>query len=156
VSDAFGFLLITVDPLTTHGGPGSAWDLVVARLAKRMWPIYANTRNRQRFGPGRRVAFYIGGERKHAGEVIATALVSSVESWTMSKGSVDPDRYLTEPADQVLRLDQISRLTSPVRLKDYVSKMSFAPSNMGRWGVVLMGGCRALSHEDWRLLFLDR
>lgn len=30
--------------------------------------------------------------------------------------------------------------------------MSFRPSNPTRWGVVLMGGCRALSEEDWEVL----
>lgn len=153
MNEPFGFLLVTIDPPTTRGGSGLAWNLVEARIEKGMWPIYANTRNRRRFEPGKRLAFYVGGARKHAGEIVATAVIRSIDSRSGSRASVDPDRYLTDLADQVLRIEDVQYLDPPVLLKAKIGRMSFAPANMTRWGVVLMGGCRALSEADWGVLF---
>ena len=152
MSELHGFLLVTIDPPTIRGGTGAAWDLVETRLRKGLWPIYQNTRNRKRFEPGKHVAFYVGGRKQHRGEIVATAVIRSVETWSRFKGTVDPDRYLTGFADQVLRLTEVTYLDRPVELKHRVSRVSFAPTNKVRWGVILMGGCRALTREDWDVL----
>lgn len=152
MSELHGFLLVTTDPMIVSGGTEHAWYLVEARLKRGLWPIYVNTRNRRRLEAGKHLAFYVGGQGKHFGEIVATAVIRSVERWSLSKGAVDPEKYLTAFADQVLRLESVIYLDQPVRLKNRVSVTSFAPTNMFRWGVVLMGGCRALTRRDWNLL----
>ncbi len=148
----YGFLLVTADPPRLNGGFGHAWNLVKTRLELGLWPIYSNTRNRKRLHAGMKVSFYVGGHHERAGTVVATAEIKEISSSTNLKQPIDPEEYLTGHADQVLRLSGIEYLQRPIILRNVIELLSFNPSNKLKWGVVLMGGCRALSREDWNIL----
>ena len=146
------FLLITSDPSMSGGSIGSAVDLVMARLQERLWPLYAGTRNRRRIDSGARVAFYVAGKRKLGGHLVAVAVVGQKRAWRLGDPRIDPDRFLTNAPDSVLELTDIQALEDPIRFRDRLKLLSFAPKNEAMWGAALMGGCRPLSDADWRVL----
>ncbi len=151
----YGFLLITTDPLVEQGEPGAAFDLVEARLFKSAWPLYRRTPNRAAIGPGALLAFYVGGKRSHRGEIVATAKVLGKES-VRDRKAIDPRRFVTAPPDQIIRLDAVNWLQKPIVVNEVVHRLSFCPKNRKKWGVVMMGGARALIERDWQLLFDEK
>ena len=51
-----------------------------------------------------------------------------------------------------LSFDSLDFFETPVLFKDVLPKMSFCPSNITKWGVVLIGGVRYLSDRDFKIL----
>jgi len=134
------------------GRKGSAYELVRARLQRRRWPLYQNTKHKREIGPGARLAFYVGGFRSHRGEIVATAEVAERTSWKWGSPRADPDEYLSEVPDVVISLKNVEALDPPISFKQRLPKLSICPKNMQRWGVVVIGGCRGVSARDWKLL----
>lgn len=143
------FILVTVDPELSNGRPGVAFDLVQWRLSRHLWPLYKRTRNRTAIAAGARVAFYVGGSRRLAGNIIATANAQDLRRQT----DVDPPNVLSDPASIVLSLHEVRQLKVPIRFRDVLPDLSIAPKNMSKWGVVLHGGSRRLTDADWAKLF---
>jgi hypothetical protein len=135
------FLMITADPDLANGDTGDALALVNYRLRGAKWPIYRNTRHRDRIRGGDWVAFYVGGQRASHGYVIGFAQVAEVVEWGRDRPRVDPSNALTDPV-----------LAAPVRFRDALTRLSFCPPNLRKWGAVVMGGCRFLSFTDWCVL----
>lgn len=147
-----GFLLVTMDPLSSRGGRTPAAPLVRDRLAAARWPLFEGTRNRKVIVPGSRVALYVGGAGPDAGRIVAVATVATKKP---SHSPIDPSKYLTDPPAYCLVLKEIRHLTPYIDFRARLPDLSFCPKNMQKWGVVLMGGCRALSEVDWRLLIRE-
>jgi hypothetical protein len=147
-----GFILVTVDPRTSGARVGRAWNLVKSRLDAGLWPIFEATANQGRLVEGARLAFYVGGTRTHARHIVATAEVDSKVAWSYGKGSIDPPHYVTEPPAAALRLRRVTFLDPPVDFLAALPGLGMKPRNMKKWGVVLMGGCRAVTEADWRRL----
>jgi hypothetical protein len=145
--------MVTVDPSTTQGRRGYAWHLVRDRLAGGRWPLFDNTPNKALIQAGAPLAFYVGGTDKHAGTIVALASVGQKVNWSAGRTRIDPARYDTEAPTQALVLAGLKYLHPPVSFKDALPKLTICPSNMQRWGVVLMGGVRGISEADWRTLF---
>lgn len=153
----FGFLLVTIDP-TVVGSVGSeaeemgaAYDLLLARLDRKRWPIFERTRNRTRFFERAPVAFYVGGTRVHHGEIVAVARIAALRPHRPGGPHVDPENYLTDPPDLILDLQDLRFLATPVTLRDALQRLRGGDLSK-HWGVYLMGGCRALSQKEWRVL----
>ncbi len=146
---AGGFLLVTMDPLGTRGGRTPAASLVRDRLALGRWPLYECTKNRSAVVAGSRVALYVGGGGPDAGRIVAVARVARK---LHSSTPIDPPRYLTERPAYCLVLEQVTYLTPKIDFRERLPLLSFSPKNQQKWGIVLMGGCRALSEADWNLL----
>lgn len=144
-----GFLLITVDPPPVNGVRTSAWSLVRHRLERGRWPLFVSTRNRRVIDAGSRLAFYVAGGRENSGRVMAISEVSRKLSYG---GVTDPPQLFLPAPDQVLVLQRTEFLQPAPRLRDVVERLSFRPERIEAWGVVLIGGCRALSLADWNLV----
>lgn len=151
-TDPFGFILVTNDPEKAAGGRGSAQELLLARLEKGSWPLYARTRCRGQIDIGSRLAFYVGGGGNLAGHIVATARAANKRTTGRRDELIDPVEFVTSHPDIVLELEQVEMLSQPVFFRDLLPSLSFCPSNMSKWGIVLMGGARAVSEEDWRIL----
>lgn len=87
-----------------------------------------------------------------SGHIIGQATVDSIRQWSRRDGGIDPTDCLTEAPERVLHLRDVAMFERLIRLRNRLENTSFSPSNPVKWGVVLMGGCRALSHDDWRIL----
>lgn len=149
----YGFLLVTADPAMESGNRGSAWELVRARLASRLWPIYRNTRSRALLQtPGSRLAFYVSGQGEKGGTVVATAVVERVLPQTRSPRVVDPSQYLTNVPYLVLELTEVAMIPKPVAFRDALPLLSVKAPARGSWGILLQGGARALNETDWKAL----
>jgi hypothetical protein len=146
---AGGFLLVTMDPLGARGVRLPAIQLVRDRLAAARWPIFEGTRNRNAILVGSRVAFYVGGTKDYSGKIVAAAVVTRKSKMT---GPLDLPRYATEWPAYALTLGEVVWLEPCIDFRSRLPELSFRPKNLDRWGVVLMGGCRALAPADWAAL----
>jgi hypothetical protein len=130
---------------------GDAYRLAMHRVERGQWPIYERTRNRNAFVPGLRLCVYIAGSGASGGLIVATATVRRVRPWR-SGAALDPSAYATEVPHLVVELGDAGLLPTPVRFKDVLPRLSFAPADLSRWGPLLQGGSRRLSQEDWELM----
>lgn len=116
-------------------------------LDAKTWPLWTKTRNRKVIAAGDRLAVYLAG----SSEVIATAVVSRVEKWN----AIHANRYplmLDSAAHATLILGDIHLLTTPVTVKERLKQLSFINQESEKWGVAFMGGTRAVSDDDFRVL----
>lgn len=151
----FGILLVTSAPPLVNGRVGSALDLVRARLAAKVWPIYRHTRSRNTLRiPGIRLAFYVAGQGELAGYIVATAAVEKELPSSRTARPTDPPQYLTDVPSIVLALKDIHLLAEPVCFPDVLPRLSLNPGAKVRsWGIVVQGGARPLTRADWGVLF---
>ena len=150
---AFGFILVTTDPDVTHRGKGLATDLVRHRIERAEWPLFDRTPNRERIVVGVPVAFYVAGTGPDSGHLIATATVGGRRRYRPESQLIDPEGHLAERPSIVLALSDIQWIESPIVFRERLPDLAMKPKNMSNWGAVLMGGARAVSQDDWRLLF---
>ena len=94
---------------------------------------------------GARVLFYIS-NKKPGPQIIAKAEISSISN--PRSGGTDPDAEAA--IHSILEFKDIERLDAPVDFKVALETLSFAPKNMKKWGVVVLGGCRYISDEDYK------
>lgn len=126
------------------------------RLESQQWPLYDRTPNRSRIVPGVCVAFYVGGTGPEAGTIVATATVKERRNFRPGSDPIDPKGYLTERPSIVLSLSDLAWLDPPVAFREVLPDLTICPKNLSKWGAVLMGGARAISHGDWNKLFGQR
>tara|TARA_Y100000768_G_scaffold389030_1_gene390890 strand:- start:12952 stop:13422 length:471 start_codon:yes stop_codon:yes gene_type:complete len=150
-SGEINFILVTKDGESFDGCKVSALDVIKRRIERNSWPIYEKTRGRKLFTKGSKIAFYIGGMSKASGKIIATAKIENIV--LNSSYSMTDDYLIEEPAYLFLNFSNVQWLEVPIKVKEKISKLSFCPQNMSKWGVVLMGGCRTLDNKDWFSLF---
>lgn len=151
-----GFMLVTVDPLLRSGRHGHAWFLVRERLCGGRWPLFANTPNCDRLAPRTPLSFYVGGEDRYSGCVVGVATVGQVVPWPAGRGPIDPPKYDTDVPVKVIDLSEVKYLHPPFSFRELLPKLTICPTTLKKWGVVLMGGVRAIPSEDWKILFDGR
>jgi len=145
------FILVTRDGERPNGGKVPALEVIRARLVKNRWPIYENTRGRKSFEVGNEVAFYIGGLSESSGFIVAKARIRKI-SKAISYNFEDED-ILEEPPFLFLEFTDISHLKMPIKFRDKLESLSICPKNLQKWGVILIGGCRQVGKDDWRVIF---
>ncbi len=150
--EAFGYLLVTANPMLAGGSTGSAVDLVEERLSIKRWPLYEGTRYRSRIGKGARVAFYVGGRRRSGGCIVGRARVQEPVVARYRTGRTDPPQYLTDTPVVILELDEIEMLNPGISFVKRLPQLSICPDNLKNWGSLLQGGTRAFSESDWNIL----
>lgn len=141
------YILITKDSFDNNSRPIIALNLIKLRLQHNRWPIYPRTRCRSQFKVGDEILFYVGGVNVESGNIIAKARISSTNK------KVEEDIFGEEPPIFYLEFSGLEFLKVPIDFKKKVKELSFFPSNEKKWGVVLMGGCRKISNEDWVKIF---
>jgi hypothetical protein len=145
----FHFILIVNDPDTADRM--SAYELATARLRQGAWPIYARTRHRQSIRAGDLALIYVAGGRRFSQTFFATATVGFVELIGRRQPRIDPEEIVAPPTSIVLRLAHVARFDPPVSIRPMLKKLSFVPRSK-KWGAALMGGCRMISAEDFRMI----
>lgn len=140
------FILVTKDSFDENSRPITAFNLIKLRLKHNKWPIYPQTRCRSQFKAGNEVLFYVGGFNQECGNIVAGAKIRST-----SKRASD-DVFDEEPPLFYLEFQDVNFLSIPINFKEKVKLLSFYPKNEKKWGVVLMGGCRKISEEDWKII----
>ena len=146
------FLLVVTAAQRWDGGVVSGFDVAQRRLRDREWPLYKNTRNRSVVTSGDRLMFYVAGTGVNRMCVVATATVVKIEK-ILTPSSYHERKELCVPfADLLIRLDQVVILPSPVSFRARLSGLDCRPTNMGKWGAILQGGCRRLTDRDFTIL----
>jgi len=144
------FILVAVDADGIDGRMVAALDLTEHRLRSARWPMYKRTHNQKLIRKGDVFLIYVGGHKRTAGNIIATAELRDIVPFKYSDDSVDPEDALTDTPSVLLLLTKINRI-APVSLRELILEMSIAPKNKQKWGIALMGGCRRITTEDFEL-----
>jgi len=141
------FILTSANNYDTNGLPIDAMDVLRDRLLNNKWPIYAGTRNRLKLLSGERVLFYVSskavGYKIVANAEIFVARPPNLKDYCISNPS---------PVHSILSFKNIKFLKKNIDFKKKLPKLSFAPKNMTKWGVVVLGGCRYVSLTDYMLI----
>ena len=132
-------------------GKSSAHDVAMGRLKKKMWPLYAGTRNRIAIKTGDQCLFYLAGKMQHSQHFIAHAEIEKKSDWKKSDGLVDGDNILSSIPQQVLLLAKI-RFVEPVSIRSFLKDLSFIPITNGNWGAAMQGGCKRMTREDYDII----
>jgi hypothetical protein len=143
--------MVTSDGETVTGKRVFAHVLVSARLQQMLWPLYERTRNRKLVRSGAKLLFYQGGKGPGRQTIIGSAEVLDVLDGTRI-AEIDPHYSLSAPCETALRLTNLLIFDKPVPLRNLFGEVSFLPIGMKRWGVIVMGGCRRLSRNDFAVV----
>ncbi len=146
------FIFSTSDSEDYKGLRIHADRIAESRLQKYLWPLYANTRNRQRIGAGDKVLIYIGGEGKLRQHIIAIGEVEDCAPVTTTLRSVDSEDVLTAAAEYIVTFSRIERLAPPINFKSLLPQLKMCPKNLSKWGVILMGGTRQIEETDYKMI----
>lgn len=145
------FVLIKKSGFDVNQSFKSAKDSTNLLLDAELWPLYKNTRCQHMVKAADRVLFYLAGEEPEGRHIVASAIIKSVEDWSMMHRSGYP-LLLEDIPSKVLMLTDIERFMSPIDVKQHLDKLSFIPANRQKWGVAFMGGMRAISEKDHAIL----
>ncbi len=144
------FILIASDTYSGTGGIYPAYKLAEWRLDRGEWGIYPSTANRKVLKVDDEVLIYVGGQKRNRCCVIASARISKIESRRLLR-AVDPPEVGIPNADMVLSFDSVKKI-GPVDIRTKFDELSFIPPNRSKWGSALMGGCRRVTPQDFRIL----
>ncbi len=143
------FVLIKREGLARDGRALSALESAKALVDGGVWPLWEHTRNRKSIGAGAKLAVYLAG---HGGKVIATACARDVTPWSASLARRYP-LVLDGVPGAAIHLQDVRMLPTPVQVRSRIGELSFLVGrNASKWGVAFMGGTRAVSEQDFRVL----
>jgi hypothetical protein len=142
-------MLVTADtPMYVAGEPPvqPAVQIVAERLHERSWPINARTRYRAELISGRTVFFYVGGRKRLAQHLVASATIAAATPGSAFPQSLCKPYRLRQPA-VTLQLDNI-REFDPIDIHGLLGVLSFTAGAGGHWSFALQGGCVPLLSKD--------
>ncbi len=142
------FLLITAAPEYLGEKRYTADDVITWRLKHLAWPLYGRTRNKQGFQPSDKLLFYAGSKKPGGGFVTHAAEVAAVKP--NYNEALDCEDFLNPDPSSIIQLTSVEALQTPVRLLDVLATLDCRPKNLRKWGVIVIGGARKLSEDDYR------
>ena len=143
------FILIATDNEELTGRFAPAFEIAEFRLGLRQWPMYEGTRNRRNVGVGDNVLVYCGGSKKLSQCLIGYAKVASIQPFKSRSHSDELDKYLTNTPSQVLFLNEPVIFSEPIQFRSILPNLECCPSNLQKWGVILHGGVKKISDNDF-------
>lgn len=143
------FLLVTSDSEAFDGKTVPACDIALARLKNNIWPLYANTKNKNYIQKGHFCLFYLGGDKKHKQTVIARAKVKEIRPF--KKNDTVDDFVINDIPEKIIVLENTEIFNSPIQFKLLILDLKFI-KKMKHWGLMMMGGCRVIPDEDYELI----
>jgi len=146
------FILVTTNYRDPEGRLWSAYRVAAERLAKRHWPLYANTPNRSAIREGDRCLIYCGGSVEYGHSVIAVATVASVSVERAEKLQRAVELLCAAPPAQTIEFSTVDFLREPKAIRAHLDQLDLIPRNKQRWGAALTSGCRRISGRDFAIL----
>lgn len=143
------FILIKSDCVSAAGVRMSARDSAHALLNNGYWPLWEHTRNRKAIKAGDKLAVYLSGTG--GSEVVATATVDVVTQWNRAFAKGYPLALDGVPF-AVLLLTKVKILKAAISVKARLTHLSFINQRSSKWGVAFMGGSRAVTPSDFKIL----
>lgn len=154
--DALGAVLIKYFLLGANDGFDEderrrpARDVAMSWLARRSWPVYANTKNREAFEPGAQVVLYIGGKAPGAQTFLGTGVIARIRSATTTERNEVGAGEKT-PA-RVLEFEPLAFFQNAVSIRPLLDQLEMFERVRQRWGIALVGGSRRISKHDFDLV----
>ncbi len=145
------FILCASDCEHYNGTTEPALSIAQDRLIQKKWPIYPKTRNRKSFQVGDKCLVYIGGLKNLGGFLIGEFEIQSIDE-NKRKEPVDNVDLYTGIPDKLLIIRDYKVYQKPREAKPILKKMPFFPKNEKKWGVILIGGCRKVTKDQYLLL----
>lgn len=143
------FLLVTSDSEALNGKIVPAYDIALARLKNNIWPLYANTKNKNYIQKGHFCLFYLGGDKKYKQTVIAKAKVKEIRPF--KKTDTVDEFVINDMPERIIVLEDSEVFEKPIQFKLLILDLKFI-KKMKHWGLMMMGGCRAIPDEDYELI----
>ena len=129
----------------------AAYSVALARLRKKVWPLYQRTPFRNKISENDKCLIYISG----SSGVFTQHFISNANIKGLKISGIDKlneDEYMTYGVPSMyLNLENIAIYKNPINIRDYVNKLAFI-GNKDNWGVYMQGGVRKISNEDYNLL----
>ncbi len=141
------FLLNTANGYDELGLPVKAYSIFERRISDNTWYLYDNTRNRNAITKGASMVFYVSDE-EIGGAIWGSATVKEKKIQKNSR-LLRSDIYTVH---STLSFENIKLLKCPISFKSLLPELSFCPKNMSRWGVIVLGGTRRISDEDYEII----
>jgi len=144
------FILVASPQTLPSGRVLHPAEVVEHRLNSRYWPLSQHTPNRRRIKKDDECLAYLAGTRKGAQSFSARMTVSASEVWTGPEDS-EIDLFGSSPYVQKLGLENVQFFREAIPIRPLLPRMCFHGDRKS-WGVMLQGGCKLISFEDWSVV----
>ena len=146
------FILIASDVEKIDGQMAQSSEIAKFRLDQKYWPLHHRTRNRKIMKSGDKVLIYCGGQLRGGKSIIARAEIENIKRIYATESLPEDNRYLTGNAYEILQFREIVWIEPAIKFREILETLSFCPKNLKKWGVVLHGGARRISAEDYAII----
>ena len=146
------FLLITSDAEKIDGTTAPSFEIAKLRLDQKYWPLHERTRNRKIMKTGDEILIYCGGQSQGAKSIIARAEIDSIKKVSIRDSLPEEDLYVTGNAYETIYLRNILFINPVIKFREVLESLSICPKNMDKWGVILHGGARRISADDYAII----
>jgi len=144
------FLLVASPQTLASGRVLHPAEVIKHRLNARYWPLSHHTPNRARIKRGDECLAYLAGTRKGSQSFSGRMTVSASEVWTGPEDS-EIDLHGASPYVQKLHVENVQFFREPIPIRPLLPRMAFHGERKN-WGVMLQGGCKLISFEDWSVI----
>lgn len=138
--------------LITSDGKVDAIKICEKRIDEKKWPIYSNTKFKDKFDEGDRIVFYIAGTGEYSQSFIGSASVKKVEKYNSKENLlIDPDKF-TEVIYKYLILEDVKKFKNSVEIKKIKNKLNFIKFK-DNYGLHFIGGVTKIDEDSFKTLY---
>lgn len=145
------YILITTDSYNIFGTKVSAYEVCKSRLKNNYWPLYKSTDNLEKIKKKDKFVIYVGGRCEYRQHFISSFECVSIINKNFKK--VDK-KYLelanSPPTKEILFKENKS--TKILGIMDVIDQLDHTKNRKKKWGSLMMGGCRIISLNDYKLI----
>jgi len=147
------FILITNDQSSLTGSTVHAIKIVKFRLTKGSWPIYPDTKSRDKIKVNDKCIIYIAGRWEHRQSFVSYITVKAIRESKYSSNHLEEDELrLSTPTPIKNLIFEPTDILKPIFIKDVMKKLEYTKKVTGRWGTLFMGGVKVISNKDSEFL----
>ena len=141
---------------TTSDGKIDAIKICEKRIDERKWPIYSNTKFKDKFNIGDCLVFYIAGTGEHRQSFIGSAEIKNIETYNSNKDFlIDPDKF-TEIIYKYIILHKVKKFKKPISIKDIKKELKFIKFK-DNYGLHFVGGVTKIDSSSFaKIINRDR
>lgn len=144
------YLLVATDTETVDGDCRAGYEVARERLCRGLWALYRRTPNRERIKTGDEIVVYAAGSKRGGMCFVGSATVSQALVPGRPLENFDGN-LLSDAPVRVIELKHVNLFDEPLSIREVRDELAFI-SQHKRWGVMLQGGCRRISSEDYEAI----
>ena len=147
------FILITNDQSSLSGSTVHAIKIVKFRLTKGSWPLYPETKNRDKLKVNDKCFVYVAGRSDFKQNFLSYFTVKAIRESKYSSNNLEENELrLSTPTPIKTLIFEPTDILKPIYIKDIMKKLDFTKKASTKWGTLMMGGVKIISSNDTQLL----